>query len=66
MNFKLIPPEERSKYRCCVCGETKSVKYLISTHNPLEGDRIYELPYCNKCALFAMNKEVKDDENMAR
>lgn len=50
--YKLIPAEDRSKYQCCVCGETRSVKYLIPTHNSLEGEGIYELPYCNRCALL--------------
>lgn len=52
MSFKLIPSEERHKYRCCVCGETRSVKYLIPTHNPLEGEGFHDLPYCNRCALL--------------
>jgi hypothetical protein len=61
--YKLIPLEERHKYRCCVCGETKSVKYLIPTHNPLEGEEIHDLPYCNRCALLhsaltEKNKEI--------
>jgi hypothetical protein len=52
MRFKLIPPEERHKYHCCVCGETRSVKYMIPTYNPLEGEEIQDLPYCNRCALL--------------
>lgn len=52
MNFKLIPIEERHKYQCCVCGETRSVKYLIPTYNPLEGEEIQDLAYCNRCALL--------------
>lgn len=50
--YKLIPTEDRSKCRCCVCGETRSVKYLIPTYNPLEGEEIQDLPYCNRCALL--------------
>ena len=52
MNFKLIPTEDRNKYRCCVCGETRSVKYLMPTIviDTLSG--IEELPYCNRCALL--------------
>ena len=47
--YKLIPPEERHKYQCCVCGETRSVKYLIPT---LEREETHDLPYCNRCALL--------------
>lgn len=56
MSFKLIPLEERHKCRCCLCGETKLVKYLIPTYNPLEGERLQNLPYCEKCALFFIAK----------
>ena len=55
--LKLIPPKERHKYRCCLCDETRSVKYLIPTHNPLEGEGFYDLPYCNKCALLLIGEE---------
>ena len=43
--YQLIPIEDRDKYQCCVCGETRSVKYLIPTLDK-------ELPYCNRCALL--------------
>ena len=64
MGFKLIPPEERHKYRCCVCGTTKSVKYLIPTYDPLEGEGFHDRAYCNRCALLhsalvEKNKEVR-------
>ena len=49
MSFKLIAPEERHKYKCCVCNATKSVKYLIPTQ---EGEELHNLPYCNRCALL--------------
>lgn len=62
MMFKLIPPKERHKYRCCMCGETRSVKYLIPTHNPLEGEGFYDLPYCNKCALWFIGEETNKEE----
>lgn len=52
MSFKLIPTEERHRYQCCVCGTTKSVKYLIPTHNPLEGEGFHDMAYCNRCALL--------------
>lgn len=49
--YKFIPTEDRNKYRCCVCG-SQPVKYTILTHNPLEGEGFYNLPYCNRCALL--------------
>ena len=52
-----IPPEERHKYRCHLCGETRSVKYFIPTHDPLVGEGFSDLPYCNKCALFLIGEE---------
>lgn len=52
MSYKLIPPEDRHKYRCCVCDTTKSVKYLIPTYNPLEGEGFHDLAYCDRCALL--------------
>lgn len=52
MNLKLIPIEDRHKYRCCVCGETRSVKYLIPTYDPLEGEGFHDRAYCNRCALL--------------
>lgn len=56
--LKLIPSADRNKYRCCICL-SKPVKYLIPTHNPLEGEGFYDLPYCNKCALPLMSEEEK-------
>ena len=56
---KLIPKEDRNKYRCACCL-SKPVKYLIPTYNPMEGECEYELPYCNKCALLTTQKEVID------
>ena len=54
--MKLIPKEDRNKYRCACCL-SKPVKYLIPAYNPMEGEKVYELPYCNKCALLATQKE---------
>lgn len=64
MSYKLIPTEDRSKYQCYVCGETRSVKYLIPTHNPLEGEGIQDLPYCNRCAL--LHSALADKNNSAK
>ena len=63
MSYKLIPSEERHKYRCCVCGETRSVKYLIPTYNPLEGEGFRDLAYCNRCALLhsALVEKTKEE-----
>lgn len=49
--YKIIPTEDRNKYRCCVCL-TKPVKYIIPTYNPLEGEGFHNLAYCNRCALL--------------
>lgn len=61
--YKLIPLEERHKYHCCICGETRSVKYFIPTCNPCEGKGIQDLAYCNKCALLYSMKNNKGDVN---
>ena len=52
-----LPPKERHKHRCCLCGAQRPAKYFIPTHNPLEGEGFYDLPYCNKCALFLIGEE---------
>lgn len=62
MTFKIIPPEERHKYRCCLCCETRSVKYLIPTYNPLEGEGFYDLPYCDKCASWFIGEVINEKE----
>lgn len=59
MKYELIPPEERHKYRCCVCNETRSVKYLIPTYHPLEGEGFHNLAYCNRCALLIADLEER-------
>lgn len=53
----MIPSNDRNKYRCCVCGESP-VKYSIPTYNPLEDEDLYELPYCNKCALVIIGQDA--------
>lgn len=62
--YKLIPPKERHKYRCCVCGETRSVKYLIPTYDPLEGEGFYDRAYCNRCALLHTSLVEKNKEEV--
>jgi hypothetical protein len=54
--MKLIPKEDRNKYRCACCL-SKPVKYLIPVYNPMKGENVYKLSYCNKCALLATQKE---------
>ena len=61
MSFKLIQPEDRHKYHCCVCGETRSVKYLIPT---TEYGETKELPYCNRCALLDSALVEKNKEEV--
>ena len=55
-----IPIEERSKYRCRECGETRSVKYFIETIDPCESDKPFKAPYCNMCALKVSAKHTID------
>ncbi len=62
--YKIIPLEDRHKYVCCVCGETRSVKYLIPTMVIDTLSSFEEKPYCNRCALLHLalterNKETK-------
>ena len=59
MKYKLIPPEERHKYRCCVCNATASVKYLIRTLiiDNIEGVEWVDRPYCNRCVLLFSDLE---------
>lgn len=46
--MKVIPVEQRGKRRCYFCGETRSVKYIVTVNNPKPS----EVPCCNKCALM--------------
>lgn len=55
MALKLIPVKDRNKYRCTVCGETRSVKYLADIYDGLEPT--HQAPMCNMCAL-ALNLKV--------
>ena len=58
--MKLIPVDERNKYRCYLCGETRSVKYLIETVNPVEKSEPFYAPYCNKCVLTHNHDFIKE------
>lgn len=49
--MKLIPIEDRGKYRCHFCGETRSVKYLVNYFDPVETSEPIEVACCNRCAL---------------
>lgn len=46
MYFRLLPTEERKRHKCYFCGETRSVKYLVSIQ---DGSKIIEVASCNKC-----------------
>lgn len=50
--MKLIPIEERGKYRCHFCGTNKSVKYVIKIFDPVISDKPAKVTCCNKCALL--------------
>lgn len=49
MRFKLLPAEERKRNKCYFCGETRSVKYLVTIR---DGSKNIEVASCNKCACM--------------
>lgn len=49
--MKLIPIEDRGKYRCHFCGETRSVKYLVNCFDPVVASEPIEVACCNRCAF---------------
>jgi hypothetical protein len=40
---------QKKKYKCCLCGKTKNVKYEIAIH---EDNTIKHLPCCSVCTLY--------------
>lgn len=44
--LKVIPTEQQNKFKCYFCGDTRSVKYLVTTIGRKE------VPCCNRCALL--------------
>lgn len=52
----IIPVDERSKYKCCVCGEKRSVKYIIATKNK-NASYSESSALCNKCALILISNK---------
>lgn len=56
--MKLIPIEERGKYRCHFCGTNKSVKYVIKIFDPVIDDKPVKVTCCNKCALLMAQVEA--------
>lgn len=55
--LRLIPPEQRNKCRCSICGETRSVKYLADISDGFEP--VGEKPLCNKCAAYLLDTGIK-------
>lgn len=55
MRFTMIPVEDRNKWHCYYCGETRSVKYIFHSNGTA-------LPVCNRCAaMIGMGKDDKDE-----
>lgn len=51
--MKMIPPEDRGKYRCHFCLSDKSVRYMVKCFDPLEDEnKPVTVPCCNRCVLF--------------
>lgn len=50
--MKIIPMEDRKKFRCYFCDETRSVKYFIKIFDPVVDSRPCEVACCNKCAAL--------------
>lgn len=47
----MIPFEKRKECRCHFCGETRSVKYLVETFDPVVHTQLAQVYCCNTCAL---------------
>ena len=60
MKYTLIPPEERHKYKCCICGKTESVKYMMPTLIYDAEITTQDTPYCNRCALLFADLERRN------
>lgn len=52
---KIIPIEQRHKYRCYFCGETRSVKYITEILDPVIDSKPTRVCCCNKCILIGEN-----------
>lgn len=55
--MKLIPIEDRGKYRCHFCGETRSVKYLVNCFDPVVSSEPIEVACCNRCCALLISCE---------
>lgn len=59
IKYVMIPANERLRYSCIRCGETRSVKYLV-TNKTAKGE--YKSPYCNRCFLFVIQRRREPEE----
>ena len=50
--MKIIPNWQEKKLKCHICGEGKSVKYIIEIFDRFVSDEPFEVCACNKCALL--------------
>lgn len=60
MLSKIIPHEERGKYKCAFCGSKLSVKYFIKVKDALDGKDAVYVPCCNgRCFWAAIGGKAK-------
>lgn len=50
--MNMIPIQDRHKYRCHFCGETRSVKYVCEVMDPVVSTERSTVACCNKCAAI--------------
>ena len=60
MRYELIPLAERYRYHCCVCGTSRSVKYLMPVKDTYSGKWAEKQAYCNRCAILFSDLERRN------
>lgn len=61
MGYELIKPSERERYRCHFCGETRSVKYIVSVYDPVvRSNGISKVTCCNMCFARYLTDKRED------
>lgn len=56
MMCEIIPIQERSTCKCCVCQSDKSVKYRFTDK------QFNQFDVCNKCYFIFTNQNVTNEE----